>query len=56
MHHALRFTEERFGAQEKEALPRFHRIASGQEQTAAEGAAVFARLQELVLSSRAGGN
>ncbi len=56
MHHALRFTDERFGAREKEALPRFHRIASGQEKTAIEGAAVFAHLQETVLSSRAGGN
>jgi hypothetical protein len=56
MHHGLRFTEERFGAWEKEALPRFHRIASGQEKPAIEGAAVFAQLQEMVLRSRAEGN
>jgi hypothetical protein len=56
MHNALQFTEERFGSLEKDALPRLHRIASGQPKTAIEGAAVFARLQEMVLSSRAGGN
>ncbi|MCU0560912.1 MAG: hypothetical protein MUD16_12070 [Desulfobacterales bacterium] len=56
MHHALRLTEEHFGSLDKEALPRLHRIASGQEKTGLEGAAVFARLQQMVLSSRAGGN
>ncbi len=56
MHHLLQFTDERFEAREKEALPRFHRMASGQEKTAIEGNAVFAHLQEMVLSSRAGGN
>ncbi len=56
MHHLLQFTEERFGSLEKDALPRLHRIASGQLKTGIEGAAVFAHLQEMVLSSRAGGN
>ncbi|MFO7706573.1 MAG: hypothetical protein R6V84_00210 [Desulfobacterales bacterium] len=56
MHHALQFTEERFGSLEKDALPRLHRIASGQQKTGLEGAAVFSHLQEMVLSSRAGGN
>jgi hypothetical protein len=56
MHTALQFTEEHFGSLEKDALPRLHRMASGQQKTATEGAAVFAHLQEMVLNSRAGGN
>ena len=54
--HRLKLTEEPFGASQKENVERFHRFATGDGPAAAEGAAVFERLQELVLSSRAKGN
>lgn len=54
--HRLKLTEEQFGAFDTERVERFHAFAAGHGPAAAEGAAVFARLQELVLSSRANGN
>ena len=54
--HRLKLTEEPFGSSQKESVERFHRFAAGDGPAAAEGAAVFERLQDLVLSSRAKGN
>jgi hypothetical protein len=54
--HRLKLTEEQFGAFDKERVERFHAFAAGDGPAAIEGAAVFARLQALVLSSRANGN
>jgi len=54
--HRLRLTEEQFGAFDKERVERFHAFAAGQSPGAVEGAAVFERLQAMVLSSRANGN
>lgn len=55
-HHRVKLTEEPFGASDPESVKRFHRFATGDGPAAAEGAAVFERLQALVLSSRAKGN
>jgi hypothetical protein len=55
-HHRVKLTEEPFGASDPESVERFHRFAAGDGPAAAEGAAVFERLQALVLSSRAKGN
>jgi hypothetical protein len=54
--HRLKLTEEPFGSSQKESVERFHRFAAGDGPAAAEGAAVFERLQDLVLSSREKGN
>jgi hypothetical protein len=56
VHNRLALTEERYGSLEKERLAGFHRIASGQEGADVEGAAVFERLQEMVLTSRSMGS
>lgn len=52
----LKLTEEQFGAFDKEKVERFHAFAAGDGPAAAEGTAVFERLQASVLSSRANGN
>jgi hypothetical protein len=52
----VRLTDEQFGAFDRERVERFHRFAAGDDPVDAEGAAVFERLQTMVLSSRAGGN
>jgi hypothetical protein len=56
MHNDLQLTEETFGSREKEKIERFHAIAAGKEKAAVRGSAVFAYLQQAVLSSRAKGN
>jgi len=52
----VKLTEEQFGAFDKENVERFHAFAAGDGPAAAEGAAVFERLQAAVLSSRSNGN
>ena len=56
MRNELKLIEEPFGSLDKEKLERFHAIASGKEQAAVHGAAVFEHLQKAVLSSRTQGN
>ncbi len=45
-------TEEPFGASDPENMERFHRIATGTARPPSRAAAVFERLQAMVLSSR----
>jgi hypothetical protein len=54
--HRLKLTEEQFGAFDKERVERFHAFAAGHGLAPTEGAAVFERLQAMVLRSRANGN
>jgi hypothetical protein len=56
VHNALRLTEDQFGSLDKARVEQFHAIVAGKEGAAAQGAAVFEYLRNLVLTSRANGN
>lgn len=56
MRNELQLTEEAFGSQEKDRVERFHALAAGKASSDVQGAAVFAHLQQAVLSSRSQGH